>query len=330
MGRPVRKSAFEEKKIEVERKQKKNEQRPAPAGDEPEVFCDMLKTKYPIEQRTLLISSIVEPMIHDRIGYDEAQIKALADNMHEIGQLQPIVVRELEDGTLERISGFRRILAAKKLGWKEIRADVLIGVSDRDAALIMLSENIMREDTNIYDQTKKILQYIELAFELGEGKAVSLLNRFKNYDAGLIKSLTSHEAQIRGEVDSLLNRTLNIDLNGMVGRLRVLSLDERLVNEIKKNRITYSHALAISKGVKKGLDIDKLIAYTVKHGPSYNALNAYIKSLIESREGKQGAGRVEKLVGIGKMISTRRLKKLDDETLAKVEALAEEIRELME
>lgn len=329
MGRPVRKRAFEEKKIEVERKQK-NEQRPATAGDEPEVFHDKLKIKYPIEQRTLLISSIVEPMIHDRIGYDEAQIKALADNMHEIGQLQPIVVRELEDGTLERISGFRRILAAKKLGWKEIRADVLIKVSDRDAALIMLSENIMREDTNIYDQTKKILQYIELAFELGEGKAVSLLNRFKNYDSGLIKSLTSHEAQIRAEVDSLLNRTLDIDLNGMVGRLRVLSLDEKLVNEIKKNRIAYSHALAISKGVKQGLDMDKLIAYTVKHEPSYNALNAYIKSLSESREGKQGAGRVDKLVGIGKMISTRRLKKLDDATLAKVEALAEEIRTLME
>lgn len=329
MERPKRVNAFEEKKHQVERK--KDMVNRAAAGDENhDVFTDNLKVKYPVEQRTLLISSILEPKIHDRIGYDEAQIKALADNMKEIGQLQPIVVRELEDGTLERISGFRRILAVKTLGWKEIRADVLVGVSDRDAALIMLSENIMREDTNIYDQTKKILQYIELAFELGEGRAVSLLNRFKNYDSGLIKTLTGHEAQIRAEVDTLLNRTLNIDLNGMVGRLRVLSLDEKLVNEIKKNRISYSHALAISKGVKQGLDIDKLIAYTVKHEPSYNALNAYIKSLIESRGGNEVAGRVDKLVGIGKMITTRRLKKLDDETIAKVEALAEEIRELME
>lgn len=326
MAKLERKKAFQPKRPAADNERRKSDS-PSPEKNQP--ISPKKATVSKTEQRMVRISDIKEPKVHDRIGYDEAAIDELAENMKAVGQAQPIVIRELEDGTLERIIGFRRVLAAKKLGWKEIRADVYYGLGDRDASLMQLSENIMREDTNIYDQTVKINEYLSLALDMNEGELLSKLHRFKNFNAGNILSLTDQEVTLREQINALLKQTLSIDILSLINRLRVLSLDKRLIEEVKKNRIQYSHAVAIEQGAKKGLDIGELIDYAIKYKPTLAALRAHIKSLLTA-QGQAESGAIDHVIETGKLLTKRRLKKLPPQTVEQIEKLANEINQLIE
>ena len=124
-----------------------------------------IKEKKELIQK-IAIKDILEPKVHDRKSYSRDDISSLARNIQATKMLlQPIVVRKI-DNKFERIIGFRRIEAVKELGWKEIPAIVLKDISDEEAMLIMLSENIQRENLNVFDQTVGIMEYIGLAFEM--------------------------------------------------------------------------------------------------------------------------------------------------------------------
>jgi ParB family chromosome partitioning protein len=71
-------------------------------------------------------------------------IAELADSLREHGQLQPIVVRPIAGG-YEVIAGHRRLEAARLLGWTEIAA-IVRDVTDDQAYILMLVENLQRED----------------------------------------------------------------------------------------------------------------------------------------------------------------------------------------
>lgn len=59
--------------------------------------------------KDVLIENIVSPKFHDRTAPSKASILELAKNIQAVGLQQPIVLRKLENGQLERIIGFRRI-----------------------------------------------------------------------------------------------------------------------------------------------------------------------------------------------------------------------------
>ena len=62
-----------------------------------------------------LVSSIKPPKFHDRRYIDKLSIVELSESIDASGLIYPIVIRELEDGTHERIIGYRRIEAYKIL-----------------------------------------------------------------------------------------------------------------------------------------------------------------------------------------------------------------------
>jgi len=88
-----------------------------------------------------------------RICYGEADIARLAHSLEKYGQLSPIKVRRspIDEGKYEVIYGHRRCLAAEKLGWKQIRAEV-ISASDTESIEQSLIENLEREDLSDYEK----------------------------------------------------------------------------------------------------------------------------------------------------------------------------------
>ena len=75
---------------------------------------------------------------------DNEEMKQLTESILTQGLLTPLVVRPLENGTYEVISGHRRLYACKKAGIETVPA--LIVELDRDAAAIALVDsNIHRE-----------------------------------------------------------------------------------------------------------------------------------------------------------------------------------------
>ena len=193
------------------------------------------------------ITQIRAPKLHDRRSYSQEEIKALSRNIASTKRLlQPIVVRRVEDG-YERIAGFRRVEAVKLLGWEQIPAVVLESVSDQEAMLIMLSENMQREDLNPYDQTIGILQYIALSLEMDIEAVKKLLYRFRNADSGVLKGLDAKTVSQREQMELITQRLGNISVSTLINRLKIFSLSPKVLDALKEGKIGYSAAQEINK-----------------------------------------------------------------------------------
>lgn len=77
-------------------------------------------------------------------------LKDLAGSMNDVGLLQPILVRQVEDGFLV-VCGRRRLAAARYLGWDTIPAIVRV-MTDEQAAVAELLENLQRADLDPLDE----------------------------------------------------------------------------------------------------------------------------------------------------------------------------------
>ena len=95
-----------------------------------------------------------------RTQFDDQSLEELADSIREIGIIQPITVRLMEEGSYQLITGERRFRAAKKLGLKTIPAFVRLA-EDQNMLEMALIENIQREDLNAVEVAFSYQRLIE-------------------------------------------------------------------------------------------------------------------------------------------------------------------------
>ncbi|MBA7636807.1 Nucleoid occlusion protein [subsurface metagenome] len=96
------------------------------------------------ELKMIDMESLLPPQEDVRILISDEYILELAESMRQVGLLQSITVDE-QDGRHEIVIGHRRFLAAKKLGWTEIRAEVG-HFTVIEKALMRATENLQREN----------------------------------------------------------------------------------------------------------------------------------------------------------------------------------------
>lgn len=105
--------------------------------------------------------SAVEPNPHQpRRHFDEELLAALAASIRELGVLQPILVRPLDQGRYELIAGERRWRAARRAGLPTIPA-LIRAVADRASLEQALVENLHRQDLNPLEEAAAYQQLIE-------------------------------------------------------------------------------------------------------------------------------------------------------------------------
>jgi len=92
------------------------------------------------------LDTITDPSFQPRDKLELEGIEALSNSINEIGLINPIVVRKLEDG-YELVAGTRRWHACKMLGWEYIPAKI-IEQDTRESAMLQFSENFHRQDLN--------------------------------------------------------------------------------------------------------------------------------------------------------------------------------------
>ncbi|MFN3179576.1 MAG: ParB/RepB/Spo0J family partition protein, partial [Thermus sp.] len=83
-------------------------------------------------------------------------LEALAHSIREKGVLQPLLVRPLGDGRYAIVAGERRYRAARMAGLSEVPVRV-VELSEKEARLFALVENLQREDLNPYEETVGVL-----------------------------------------------------------------------------------------------------------------------------------------------------------------------------
>ena len=96
------------------------------------------------EYRDIELKLIDEPDGRIRLDIDNVDIESLADNIKEVGQIQPITLVKSKD-RYEIIAGHRRYLAMVKLGRKTIKA-IVKKMTREQVALERASENLVRTD----------------------------------------------------------------------------------------------------------------------------------------------------------------------------------------
>ena len=89
----------------------------------------------------------------------EKDIEELAQTLHSVGLIEPIVVRKIED-TYQIISGERRFRACKKAGFKKIPC-VIKQVNDLQALEMGIIENIQREELSAIEEAKAYEVWME-------------------------------------------------------------------------------------------------------------------------------------------------------------------------
>jgi ParB family chromosome partitioning protein len=130
--------------------------------------------------RYVPISHIKPNVYQPRSHFDEEAMSALAASISEVGLLQPVLVRQVEDEdeSYELIAGERRWRAARRAGLQTI--PVLVQTANDVAALEQaLVENLHREDLNALEEAAAYQQLIDefgltheqVATRMGKGRA---------------------------------------------------------------------------------------------------------------------------------------------------------------
>ena len=82
-----------------------------------------------------------------RREFSETSLEELAESIRQIGIIQPITLRQMEDGTYQIIAGERRWRASQMAGLNSVPAYVRTA-DDEKMMQMALVENIQREDLN--------------------------------------------------------------------------------------------------------------------------------------------------------------------------------------
>lgn len=98
-----------------------------------------------------------------RQAFGDESLEALARSIREVGVLQPIVVRKVEDEGYEMVAGERRLRAARMAGLATVPA-IIRTTDDTEALREALIENIHRQDLAPLEQAAA---FQELQDELG-------------------------------------------------------------------------------------------------------------------------------------------------------------------
>ena len=95
-----------------------------------------------------------------RRDFDPEALEALSESIAQDGILQPLTVREMENGYYQIIAGERRWRAARLAGLREIPA-IVIEADDKKATELALIENLQREDLNPVEEATGYSRLLE-------------------------------------------------------------------------------------------------------------------------------------------------------------------------
>jgi len=145
-----------------------------------------------------------------RREFDEEALSELASSIRELGIIQPITLRKMDDGRYQIIAGERRWRASQLAGLSKIPA-YIVTVEDQNAMEMALVENIQREDLNAIE--------IALAYQ--------------------------HLADSTGMTQAKISERVGKSRTAVTNYLRLLKLPAQVQIALKNHEIDMGHARAL-------------------------------------------------------------------------------------
>ena len=136
--------------------------------------------------RDVDIAHVVPNRYQPRDHFDEGNLISLAASISEVGVIQPIIVREIEEG-YEIIAGERRWRAAQRAGLRSIPA--LVRASDDKGSLeAAVVENVHRQDLNALEEAAAYRQLLD-DFGLTQEAVAARVGRSRSAVANIVRLL---------------------------------------------------------------------------------------------------------------------------------------------
>ncbi len=150
------------------------------------------------------IARIVENPFQPRTNFDQEAIEELSISIRELGVIQPITVRKMQDGSFQIISGERRFRASKLAGLKAIPAYIRLA-DDQSMLEMALVENIQREELDAIEialSYQRLIEECELTQEAMSERVGKKRSTVTNY-LRLLKLQPIIQAGLRDKMISM-------------------------------------------------------------------------------------------------------------------------------
>ena len=178
-----------------------------------------------------------------RREFDEEAMQELANSIREIGIIQPVTLRQMEDGKYQIIAGERRWRAAQMAGLETIPAYIRT-VKDETVMEMALVENIQREDLNAIE--------IALAYE--------------------------HLVETTGMTQEKISERVGKSRTAVTNYMRLLKLPVQVQMALKNKEIDMGHARALLSIDSPSVQI-KLFKEIQKNGYSVRKVEELVHML---------------------------------------------------
>lgn len=215
-----------------------------------------------------------------RREFDQIALEELANSIKELGIVQPITLRQMDDNKFQIIAGERRWRASQLAGLTAIPAYIRT-IKDENVMELALVENIQREDLNAIE--------IALAYEylleksgMTQEKVAERVSKSRAAIANYLRLL-----KLPAQVQMALQKK-EIDM----GHARALlsldspSLQLKLFREIQKNGFSVRKVEEFCQQLKNGEDIQtakKKIATKSKLPEEFNILKKRLSDFFDTK-----------------------------------------------
>ena len=215
-----------------------------------------------------------------RREFDEEALQELANSRRELGIIQPITLRQIEEGRYQIIAGERRWRASQLAGLQAVPAYIRT-VEDENVMEMALVENIQREDLNAIEialayehlaETTGMTQE-KISERVGKSRtAVTNYMRLLKLPAQVQMALKNHEIDM-GHARALLS-------------LDSPSVQIKLFKEIQKNGYSERKEEEKEKMINKGEEektAKKSISSTAQLPEEFNILKNRLSTLFQTK-----------------------------------------------
>ena len=205
------------------------------------ISTDSVKTEGSSSISEISIQLIKANPNQPRREFDPDALQELADSIKEIGIIQPITLRKMDDGTYQIIAGERRFRASQLAGLDAVPAYIRTA-DDENVMEMALVENIQREDLNAMEIALAYQHLLEeynltqdrLSERVGK-KRTTVANylRLLKLPAQVQMALKNRELDM-GHARALLALDNPVDQINLFQEIQTLGYSVRKVEEIVK------------------------------------------------------------------------------------------------
>lgn len=196
-----------------------------------------------------------------RTNFDKEALADLAQSISELGIIQPITVRKINDGSYQLVSGERRLRASKLARLTSVPAFVR-EANDQESLEMALVENIQREDL---DPIEIALSYQRLIDEI---------------------DLTQES----------MSKRVGKKRSTITNYLRLLKLHPQVQGALRRREISMGHGRAIM-GLEEEEDQIELLVSVLEKSLSVRATEALVRKYLSTeKEIENGKDRLSKKV----------------------------------